>query len=983
MKSDDAELIQHVLDGNDDAFAQLMKKYQKPVQALAWRKIGDFHVAQEITQDTFLIVYKRLHTLKDHRQFAGWIYVIATRRCLAWLRKKRIRTQPLEDAETTMIQRDAYSKHVAEEHTRTAVEAQREVVRKLLAKLKESERTVMTLHYLGEMTVEEISRFIGVSTGTIKSRLRRARNRLQKEETMIREALEHFQISPNLTENVMQEISRIKPASPSSSKPLVPWVVAASSVILIVLMFGIGSEYLAHFQEPYSLDAQSETTIELVDAQIVQNLEVEPIIRNRVGVPNVLGNSDNNGQKPHSVSGAAQSEGEDMTSQKQQWTHATPIKGTPAWNLYVSSDGELFVITNYFSVHILSADGKTWKHFRGDQKLRTSSGGRLPIAKWNNTLYLVPYNELFISKDDGDTWDLLYSWKEEKYRSGVELVTTEQAFYLAFDNGVLQSEDNGKTWKTIDDGLTERIDSFIEIQNTLFAGTANGLFRYGGDRWERSKFPVRIQRVISATSTDGKLYVAAGLGWDVSKELKREWGIFRSTDLGDSWKDITPTNAWHLNGNTPHIKLVAAGDTLLAMEQGMVRSIDGGDTWLNPLAHNISPPMGNLSPVAVAKNDTIYVGSKNGLHYSTNRGESWDKINVEPTHASIYDLIALKKTEKGQSKPALLYARVDGGTVTGNDIQTTDDGGKSWNSVQISIPMTDSQRKNPPNITQIGNYGNVFYATGRESEFDPFRLHIYSVTSDGSTLVPIQGMPVFSSERFDGQLSNGRAIGATQFIQRLEQPDIGRDRFGRYNDFLKTGVRGAFAVHDDTFFMEYNLKLFRWKHGDTEWYDTGLEETVELYGEIMSRDLKLAVSGNTVCVGKRDGHLVISFDRGNNWIDLTLALPFKVRVFNEIVFVGTTVYVATDAGFITSDGGRNWEVFTNREGKNLIMEHLAVDDTKLYGVTKDTGIYRLEDGIWEQIISDTPNQATSLAVDGNTIYIGTENSGMLQYVLDE
>ena len=122
-----------------------------------------------------------------------------------------------------MIHRDAYSKHVVEEKARTAVEAQREVVKKLLAKLKESERTVMTLHYLGEMTVEEISKFIGVSTGTIKSRLRRARNRLQKEETMIREALEHFQISPNLTENVMQEISRIKPGTPTSSKPLVPW----------------------------------------------------------------------------------------------------------------------------------------------------------------------------------------------------------------------------------------------------------------------------------------------------------------------------------------------------------------------------------------------------------------------------------------------------------------------------------------------------------------------------------------------------------------------------------------------------------------------------------------------------------------------------------------------------------------------------------------------------------------------------------------
>ena len=410
----------------------------------------------------------------------------------------------------------------------------------------------------------------------------------------------------------------------------------------------------------------------------------------------------------------------------------------------------------------------------------------------------------------------------------------------------------------------------------------------------------------------------------------------------------------------------------------MVRSMDGGDTWINPHAHNISPPMGNLSPVAVAENNTIYIGSRNGLHYSTDHGESWDKINVKPTDASIYNLIALKKDEKGQSKPALLYARVDGGTVTGNEIQTTDDGGKSWKPVQISIPMTDPQRKYPPNITHISNYGDVLYATGRESEFDPFELHIYSVSSDGSTLVPIQGMPVFSLEPLEQQFSNGRAIGATQFFKRLEQHDIGRD-----NDFLKTGVRGAFAVYDDTFFMEYNFKLFRWKLGDTEWYDTGLEETVELYEEIMSRDLKLAVSGNTVCVGKRDGHLVISFDRGNNWIDLTLALPFKVRVFNEIVFVGTTVYVATDAGFITSDGGRNWEVLTNREGKNLIMEHLAADGTKLYGVTKDTGIYRLEDGTWEQIISETPNQATSLAVDGNTIYIGTENSGMLQYVLDE
>ena len=134
-----------------------MNKYQKPVHTLAWRKIGDFHIAEDITQDAFLNVYQRLSTLKDPNQFSGWLYVITANLCATWLRKKRIQTQPLEDTETTMIQEDVYSQHVTEERSKTAVEAQREVVKQLLAKLKESERTVMTLHYLGEMTVAEIS----------------------------------------------------------------------------------------------------------------------------------------------------------------------------------------------------------------------------------------------------------------------------------------------------------------------------------------------------------------------------------------------------------------------------------------------------------------------------------------------------------------------------------------------------------------------------------------------------------------------------------------------------------------------------------------------------------------------------------------------------------------------------------------------------------------------------------------------------------
>ena len=283
MKNDDAELIQDSLTGDENAFATLVRKYQKHVHALAWRKIGDFHVAEEVTQDTFLQVYKKLATLKDPHRFAGWLYRIATRQCHAWLRKKRMQTQSLEDTDANLIEKMTYSQYIAEEQERAATDAQRDIVQRLLARLRESERTVVTLHYFGEMTCEEISRFLGVSASTVKSRLRRARLRLKKAEPMIREVLEGFQIRVNLTENIMQEISRITPTPPSFGKPFVPWAIAASTLVLVVMAFGASNQYLTRFQQPYNFDAPSEMTIELIDIPIVLDLTLKPDVRTQLG----------------------------------------------------------------------------------------------------------------------------------------------------------------------------------------------------------------------------------------------------------------------------------------------------------------------------------------------------------------------------------------------------------------------------------------------------------------------------------------------------------------------------------------------------------------------------------------------------------------------------------------------------------------------------------------------------------------------------
>ena len=134
-----------------------------------------------------------MHTLKDPNQFAGWLYVIADRRCIAWLRKKRLMMQSLEITSEEILEKTAYASYLAEQREKASAERRREIVDSLLEKLPNAERTTMLLHYLGEMPCKAISKYLGVSLNTVKSRLNRARNRLKKEELIYIETTDQRQ----------------------------------------------------------------------------------------------------------------------------------------------------------------------------------------------------------------------------------------------------------------------------------------------------------------------------------------------------------------------------------------------------------------------------------------------------------------------------------------------------------------------------------------------------------------------------------------------------------------------------------------------------------------------------------------------------------------------------------------------------------------------------------------------------------------------
>ena len=1000
MKNRDVELVYRILDGDDSAFSELVKKYQKPVHALVWRKIGDFHIAEEITQDTFLKAYQRLATLKKPQRFTSWLYVIAANNCKMWLRKKRLRTQSIEETDSIRLEKATYSRYVIEENERTTVEAKREVVKQLLAKLQESDRTVITLHYFGDMSAAEIGTFLGVSVNTIKSRLRRAQQRLRQEEPMVKETLEHFQITPHLTENIMQEVSRLKPIAPSGSKPLLPLAVSAATALFIFLIIGVGSQYLTRFQRPYNIDAQSETTVEIIDVPIVLDTQAKLDLRNQAGRFDATGKSSAAGpqlSEPVKV-GAAQVEKEMSASTQQQWVQASGPEEAPVLGLQVSTTGDIYAASTV-GIYRLAPNASAWTLTNAS----VSITGNAPMAERDGTLYLVSTDKVLASTDSGETWQSL---GERPKGSAMGLVITDDGLYLALDTQVFRSTDAGQQWTPLDDKVEGRlIFAIAAVKNTVFAGTTQGLYRLYAGAWEKLQIDT-TKAIHSLAVSENNLYV--GTGFDPSQLLTDEgraaytkqlmgnsnssaWEIFHSTDLGNSWTEITPTSNSYIMKMSPGIKVLAAGETLFALGlMGAFRSIDGGKTWtelgadaldLNSMMNAIAFPMYSA---VVADEGTLFKAGLYGTARSTDSAESWHSFSNGIVGTRLENLVAFKNG---------LYIS------TGTAIAKSTDGGKSWSNLHINFGEPTLKQTEElglsdflisPKLTRAGDmlYG-IMLEVGAED-----KLVIFHLSANGSIFIPIQGVPFFPGDLSIRELRAASQKASTEDIadntsSDSESSDDFADIAQQMDPIEQIGkYPSGFTVSGETFYVEYKRRLFRWKRGEPEWFNTGLIDIAGIPNDFESfgdsqKDLKLAVSGETVYVGKRDGHLFRSLDGGNTWKDLTSNLPLRFKHFNEIAFADSTVYVATDTGALTSVDGEHWHVITDNKGTHAIIDRIAVADADIYAVG-DKGVYQLNNrNRWEQILPEVPDSVISLVINNDRLYIATEKRGMFHISLEK
>ena len=176
----DNQLVQLFLDGEQQAFTELVRRYEKRLQNFVYGTLGDRERAEDLIQETFIRVYRHLARFDQSRKFSTWIYTIAGNLAKNELRNRS--RNPVVLFQALMKNWEADTRPLEWEDPKTRPDdlyrrrALREKVHEAVRKLSEHHRVVFVLRELHGKSYEEIAEITGCSLGTVKSRLNRARN---------------------------------------------------------------------------------------------------------------------------------------------------------------------------------------------------------------------------------------------------------------------------------------------------------------------------------------------------------------------------------------------------------------------------------------------------------------------------------------------------------------------------------------------------------------------------------------------------------------------------------------------------------------------------------------------------------------------------------------------------------------------------------------------------------------------------------------
>lgn len=182
MKEDNQQTIRKAIAGDQAAYDCLMKRYRHGIYIMIYQMIKNREETEDLVQETFMKAFHALRNYNEQFAFSTWLYKIAYNSCIDTLRKRKLKTLPIdrpvlhEDGESVQEVRDDST---SPEKDLLAAE-KRKAIRETIDGLPDIYREVIRLRHQEERSYEEISDKLGLPIGTVKARIFRAREVLKR-----------------------------------------------------------------------------------------------------------------------------------------------------------------------------------------------------------------------------------------------------------------------------------------------------------------------------------------------------------------------------------------------------------------------------------------------------------------------------------------------------------------------------------------------------------------------------------------------------------------------------------------------------------------------------------------------------------------------------------------------------------------------------------------------------------------------------------
>ena len=175
--TDDIQIINRVLQGDQQSFEELIERYQHFVFTIALRYVRNREDAEEIAQDVFVKAYRSLADFKGNAKFSTWLYTIAMNTTKTFLRKVKL---PVDSLDHVKISETVDKQHSGNGADLTEQRSMQLLINQAIGLLSPEDAIVITLFYKAEQSIEETGLIMGLTPNAVKVRLHRARLRLKE-----------------------------------------------------------------------------------------------------------------------------------------------------------------------------------------------------------------------------------------------------------------------------------------------------------------------------------------------------------------------------------------------------------------------------------------------------------------------------------------------------------------------------------------------------------------------------------------------------------------------------------------------------------------------------------------------------------------------------------------------------------------------------------------------------------------------------------